>query len=267
MPACASKNVRLVALGLALASPACANSCADRDGRPALVLASAAPSVASVASSTARERVTEHGETFEIARVSFALRDVRVEVADLGRSRDIGAALVRGPGTALLAVNGGFFGERGEPLGLVISGGRRLAPFSRTMSGGVLTIDGDRADLAETESFDAAAAHAFAVQCRPRLVVKGAVNIRADDGKRAERTALCLRQAGTVLEVVLARTADGGPSLLAFAQHLATAGCEDALNLDGGPSTGMAWRDDSGIHAEDPRGAIRHAIVVRRRDP
>ncbi len=265
MPASANAAARLAALGLALGSAGCANSCVERDGRPALVVAreSAAPVRGT---SSARERVTEHGETFEVSRVSFALEAVRVDVVDLGRSRDIGAALARAQGAPLLAVNGGFFGERGEPLGLVVSSGRRLSPFSRSMSGGVLTIDGDRAALSETEAFDPTSPHAFAIQCRPRLVVGGAVNIRADDGKRAERTALCLREGGAVLDVVIARTVDGGPSLLAIAQHLASTGCEDALNLDGGPSTGIAWRDDSGIHAEDPRGAIRHAIVVRRRE-
>jgi uncharacterized protein YigE (DUF2233 family) len=133
------------------------------------------------------------------------------------------------------------------------------------MSGGVFSIDEDRASLVATEDADGGAfAPRFAVQCRPRLVVDSRVNIKGDDGKRAARTALCARESGTVVDVVVARDrADRtyGPSLFALAQHLAAAGCESALNLDGGPSTGIAWRDASGAHAERPAAGVRHALV------
>jgi hypothetical protein len=43
---------------------------------------------------------------------------------------------------------------------------------------------------------------------------------------------------------------------------LVSRGCEGALNLDGGPSTGVAWREGGKIHALAPRGPLRHAIAV-----
>jgi hypothetical protein len=39
-------------------------------------------------------------------------------------------------------------------------------------------------------------------------------------------------------------------------------GCQHALNLDGGPSTGVAWREPDGTHALAPRGPLRHAIAI-----
>jgi hypothetical protein len=86
-----------------------------------------------------------------------------------------------------------------------------------------------------------------------------------DDGQRAERTALCLRDDGRTIDVVIAKSPEGGPSLFALARYLARTGCDDALNLDGGPSTGAAWREGDSVRVEAPRGAIRHAVVVRRR--
>ena len=106
----------------------------------------------------------------------------------------------------------------------------------------------------------------FAVQCRPRLVVGSRVNIRSDDGRRAARTALCLRDAGRTIELASARdNGDGGPTLFQLAAELLAEGCEEALNLDGGPSTAWASVNDHGTVFIPPVAPVRHAIVVRRR--
>src|SRR5687768_12402185 len=97
---------------------------------------------------------------------------------------------------AELVVNGGFFDPAGKPVGLAMSGGALISRLSTTMSGGVLTSDGERARLSPTESFVLPEGARFAVQCKPRLVVDGAPNVRSDDGHRSERTALCLRDEG-----------------------------------------------------------------------
>ena len=46
---------------------------------------------------------------------------------------------------------------------------------------------------------------------------------------------------------------------------IAALGCDGALNLDGGPSTGVAYWRDGQLHHLPPRGPIRHAVVVRAR--
>jgi hypothetical protein len=114
------------------------------------------------------------------------------------------------------------------------------------------------------EGFVAPPGTDFALQARPRLVVDGGSNIRRDDGQAAERTALCLREQGRALEVIVARgeAAWKGPALALLADMLVSRGCEGALNLDGGPSTGAAWRQGGQVHALAPRGPIRHAVAV-----
>ena len=93
--------------------------------------------------------------------------------------------------------------------------------------------------------------------------------MRGDDGQRAERTALCIRDEGRTVDVVIAEPADGtrGPSLYALGQFLAEKHrCDDALNLDGGPSTGVAYRTgDAGSAPRvlPPRGPLRYAIIAR----
>jgi exopolysaccharide biosynthesis protein len=198
-------------------------------------------------------------------RWSFSLRDVSLTIEDVHMGVRLDEVLERT--SAELVVNAGFFDPAGEPLGLAVSDSRVLSPASKTMSGGVLRIDGGIGKLVATEDFELSAPIPnFAVQCRPRLVVGGRVNIRQDDGPRAARTALCLRDAGRTLEIVLGRPTSGvpEPTLYELAVSLASLGCSDALNLDGGPSTGAAFRGPTGVELLAPRRAVRQAIAVRR---
>lgn len=96
----------------------------------------------------------------------------------------------------------------------------------------------------------------------------GKAHVLRDDGRAAERTALCLRDGGRVLKVIVARgdSAGRGPTLSRFSDMLASRGCEEALNLDGGPSTGAAWRAHGEVHELEPRGPLRHAVAFTVRD-
>jgi uncharacterized protein YigE (DUF2233 family) len=229
---------------------------------PTAVTPVATPGATSAIPHATRED-SEAGESFSTERWSVALEAADIEIHDLHMTRDLADAL-RVDG-ALLAVNGGFFGVGGEPLGLAVTRGTTLSRIAPQLSGGVLVVEDGGANLAESESFDAGSHPSFAIQCRPRLVVRGVANVKRDDGQRAERTALCARDGGRTVDAVIARSPEGGPSLFALARYLARTGCEDALNLDGGPSTGAAWREGTSVHVELPRGAIRHAVVFVRR--
>jgi len=197
-------------------------------------------------------------------RRRFDLAAVELGIVDLHMSRALDQVLTTRH--AELVVNGGFFDERGEPVGLVVSAGIRLSPLKPNLSGGVMVVDRERAMLFATEDY---VDHnpRFAVQCRPRLVVRSKNNIRSDDGLRAARTALCLRAGGTTLEFVVAEEGPErpGPTLYELAAELAADGCEAALNLDGGPSTGWASNDGPQVVFIAPRAPVRHALVVTRK--
>ena len=216
--------------------------------------------------------IIESARRYPVRSWSFPLDRWELTIEDTGMTTALDAVLTKTNGD--LAVNAGFFGPDQKTVGLSMSNGVVLTRLSRTTSGGVLVSDGVTAKLFATEDFDlrdaaADAAYKFAVQCRPRLVVDKAVNIKSDDGKRAERTALCTRDGGKELAVFVVRGSDDGespgPSLFALAQHLLDAGCESALNLDGGPSTGVAFREDGGVTLLPPRSPVRQAIVVKER--
>jgi Phosphodiester glycosidase len=209
----------------------------------------------------------EAGATHIERRASFRTSAVRLTIEDFHMRTGFDEVLARQD--AALVVNGGFFDPETQPLGLAISDGRTLSPFSRGMSGGVLWTSEGIVHLTATEDYEAGAVD-FAIQCRPRLVVASRVNIHGDDGRRARRTAICVRDGGRTLEVVIAGEgrANAGPTLLELAEELVAEGCEEALNLDGGPSTGWASRlADGGVDLVPPRGPVRHVVVVRPQVP
>ena len=202
----------------------------------------------------------------DVALEVFSLRvaEARIDVVDLAMGRDLAAALAQR--SASLAVNGGYFAPSAEAEGLVIAGGHTLSPFSPTLGGGVVVVRGGRAELRDAIGFSPPNDVDFAIQARPRLVVAGAVNLHGDDGRKAERTALCMLDEGRRIEVVIAhgKTATGaGPTLTLLAEMLVSRGCEGALNLDGGPSTGAAWQGAERVEVRPPRAGIRHALTFR----
>jgi uncharacterized protein YigE (DUF2233 family) len=235
---------------------------------------SSAPSVAPPPSAspvnTARARAitpeitTAEDDDVELDVFSLRVAGTSFDVVDLGMGRDLAGALAQR--SASLAVNGGYFAPSTEAEGLVIVAGKTLSPFAPALGGGVVVVRGGRVALHDATGFSVPIDADFAIQAKPRLVVAGAVNLHGDDGRQAERTALCVRDEGRTLEVIIAhgKTATpGGPTLTLLAEMLVSRGCEGALNLDGGPSTGAAWQGAERVEVRPPRAAIRHALTFR----
>lgn len=241
-----------------------ASSAAAARGRPSFV------AVAEGLSVLADERVDADGEAHDwvVARVDLEQHRLRVRALDTATFTS-----VRDDGDLLAAVNGGFFDPQLEASGLLVSEGATLARERRGGGSGVLAIAKGRAQLvargaplpAETD---------FAVQCGPRLIEPdGAIGVRSDDGKRAARTAACIRREGRELDLVVVTSKEqlgSGPGLLQLARWLAepmaageTSGCDAALNLDGGPSTGLFVAEQPALWRE-PLGPVPFVVVVSR---
>ncbi len=216
----------------------------------------------------AGDAIVEDARRYAVRAWPFSVDRYELRVEDVSMTTALDAVLERTG--AELAVNGGFFDPSGKALGLAMSDGAVLSRLSVTASGGVLTWDGERAQLWETEKFSIPEGTKFAIQCRPRLVVDGKPNVKRDDGQRSARTALCVRDAGKTVEVLLVKSESGeisGPSLFALGGFLARRGCEGALNLDGGPSTGLAFRENGAVTLLAPLRPVRHAVTFKRRAP
>lgn len=205
----------------------------------------------------------------DLSRVSLTLS--RVPGDDLARdARSLGATV---------AFNAGFFEPDHSPSGLTVTDGVTLSPYRPQGGSGVLTVRNHLAGIFASSTLDArsftASRNTFALQCGPRIIERdGSVGIHRDDRQRAARTAVCVRDHGRTLDVVIVWSPSEpvrGPGLLHLAQWLSGAenpfgdgGCESALNLDGGPSTAL-FIDGRWMHS--PVGPTPLLVVVKPRRP
>jgi Phosphodiester glycosidase len=167
-------------------------------------------------------------------------RVVHMTVVDARRSdRKVArAATLRAEAQAYLVVNGGFFDENAEPLGLVVGDGKQMSPL-RKVDQGVFLISMGKPLIQHSRDPLPVAIDA-ALQSGPRLVVDGrALRLKPQVSRR---TSVCLPGDGTVMVIVVPSPV----SLSDLARNLARSatdgglGCWSALNLDGGPSSQLS---------------------------
>jgi uncharacterized protein YigE (DUF2233 family) len=150
------------------------------------------------------------------------------------------------------AINAGFFQESHETVGLLIVNG---VPYGTSYKdfGGMFTMRGAQPAIQWLKStpYQPDPAITQAVQAFPTLVVEGKVPQGINDnGARDRRSFVAIDRAGNVL---IGTTQTAAWSVTDLARFLAGAkilNIRSALNLDGGPSTGM-W----------VRGTVDSALV------
>ncbi|WP_395739558.1 phosphodiester glycosidase family protein [Prosthecobacter sp.] len=169
---------------------------------------------------------------------------------------------------ALAVCNGGYFHvDTLKPVGLEISGGKREDEFQKDGGWvGALMVRQGKASLVLEKEFQDAADIAEFVQCSPWLIDQGhmAPLLMQGQDQRNHRTFLLSDGAGRWGIGVCHRV-----GLRELAQILLTPGIitemkvQRALNLDGGPSSGLWCRSEDGREQfEKPGWTVRNAIVV-----
>jgi hypothetical protein len=169
------------------------------------------------------------------------------------------------PAQALLVVNGGYFEADFRPSAWLKNSGVELAPKSDTSKGGVLAVGtaGVYVGPFSGLSFEPE----LAVQSFPLVVEPGGKQgIYRDDGRRAARTIVCL--VGRALHFIVISAPRGeGPTLFESATLLRAAppqgfGCLAALNLDGGPSTGVWFAPQVPARQRPALAPVAYGIAI-----
>lgn len=161
---------------------------------------------------------------------------------------------------AVAAINGGYFDDKSQPIGLRISQGKRTSKFYPRANWGVFYIRDGKAAITHTRDYTGSPHTREALQCGPRLVVNGKVtDLKA---QWARRSGIGVNARGAVVLAVSdsAISFDDWAAIWASKSGL---NCRDALNLDGGPSTQMSVI--SRQHPVAVRGGwpVPDAILVR----
>jgi hypothetical protein len=183
-------------------------------------------------------KVTSGEIQAHLFRVDLKHTEVRVPFPHGGGPRRPVSAIVD-DAAKVVAINASFFDESDQALGLVVDRGETLSS-KRQAKWGALVVKNGRARIVAGTDVKLEDNPDAVVQGFPRLVIAGKVEHLKP--QVARRTAVCAD--GKQLLLVVTNEAEFN----AFAKFLATpessggAGCKDALNLDGGPSTQLEAR-------------------------
>ena len=177
---------------------------------------------------------------------------------------------------AQLVTNAGYFTPKYRPTGLLVSGGKMLSPFVSSggpAGSGVLVVEDATVKLLRREDIGARRFDktSLAVQAGPRLIEPDRrPGIRSDDGQHANRTFIGGDARGWLVIGVVYRAdggLGGGPSLFELQRILlkrnhGVTPIIFALNLDGGPSTGLHLRGEPKLDFAES-GVVNSALVVQ----
>ncbi len=172
-----------------------------------------------------------------------------------------------------VVANGGYFGKKNEPVTLLISGGKLLRkPFETLPYSGVFALDvKGKATVRPLKGVKPPYAGIdFAVQNSPLLVYKWKVVLRGKKkpmGRRYRRTAIGVDAKGRVVLLVADTRLNFEELAVILNTHekLGGFGLRDAVNLDGGPSSGMAVSHEKAKRHVKPGRVIPYVIMVRKR--
>lgn len=172
---------------------------------------------------------------------------------------------------AVVSFNGQFFDENFEPLGLLINNGEVISEKTKSdLMEGIIAVDENfnarlfpaNADINNIE---------FALQNGPILLDETGKNLfTGETGKIASRTALGLDKNNNLILIVLKQSIlnyDNVISLHEFGKLLENnlefkeMGLHSVLNLDGGPSSGLALKDSYFPEMEK----VQNIIIVTER--
>jgi hypothetical protein len=196
------------------------------------------------------------------SELSVDLAKIRLEIVAPGRGEQLGKLL---PDGALAVVNGGYFEADFRPSTWLKRAGVELAKKSDTSKGGVLAVGKKGVYLGPFSGLQFEPE--LAVQSFPLIVeADGSLGIHRDDGRRAARTVVCW--VGRELHfIVLAAPRGDGPTLYESAGLLQKPwpdgfGCRAALNLDGGPSSGVWFSPVVAAKQRPPAAPVAYGIAL-----
>jgi exopolysaccharide biosynthesis protein len=173
---------------------------------------------------------------------------------------------------AVGGTNGGYFQPKDlTPSGLEIALGKQTGSFIDDNSDyGSLAVSGGKGRLLWQREAGDLSRYDGLIQCSPKLVDQGRSNLGNNDANdhRAMRTFLATDGSGKwLLGVCSWIKLNELASLLATPEIFPELKIVRALNLDGGPSTGLWWKDTKGASHYDREGwHVRNIVAIHPRN-
>ncbi len=174
----------------------------------------------------------------------------------------------------ILAINAGFFEIDGKynltPSGLIISNGKMIFPVTDHGGSGVFCLKKGKPEIKWSKDTIIPNEYELAFQCGPVIVEHGGKpGIYNNNYRRLNRSAIGISDGKVVITIVVGEK-NVGLSLYELAQYLRTpkneggAGCDVALNLDGGSSTQARFMYQGFVININGLWAINSAVVAKK---
>jgi uncharacterized protein YigE (DUF2233 family) len=165
---------------------------------------------------------------------------------------------------ALIAINGGFFDKKYQPLGLRVGHGHRYTSIKPISWWGVFYTVHGKPYLTRASQYKSKIRTVdFAIQSGPRLLIKG--DIPQLKAGIAERTALGITKHNQVILLVTEHAAMSTTTLANLMKRFPLY-CEDALNLDGGSSS-QIYANVGHLRLNTPGAlGVSDAVVIKTRE-
>ena len=135
---------------------------------------------------------------------------------------------------ALLSINGGFFDQQFNPLGLRVTNKKLENPLKRISWWGIFYIKNNEARISSLSHFKYQKEIDFALQSGPRLIINQ--KIPSLKPGKDDRSALGLTTDGKLI-LLVSTNAPMSTTALAQLMKKKPLSCVDAINLDGGSSS------------------------------
>jgi len=211
-------------------------------------------------------RNLEGPQAVELKLVFFDSERCALQVVDQPANRNTLSLddAVRGS-KSLAATNGGYFTPEFTPLGLQVSQGRRTGDFEKSsLLTGVVLVRKGSPYLLWRDEYSAQSGITEVLQSGPRLVNGGAPVKGLEATKSRARTFIMTDNSGHwALGVCRSATLAALAGVLSTPKIITEFKVERALNLDGGSSTGIWWRDTSGTeHYDREHATVRNFLAV-----
>jgi len=164
-----------------------------------------------------------------------------------------------------LVINGGYYSPENQALGLLIMN-KQLFGQSYRGFGGMFAVRNRKLSLQwlKTQPYRADAAIDFALQCFPMLVTHGrVVEGIQDNGEQNRRSFVALDRSGRILFGVTQAAQWTLTDLAQYLQQASQFEIVEALNLDGGASTGLWIRGMDDARLTDSFDEVPAVITVK----
>lgn len=202
----------------------------------------------------------DSGSEAEVRLALFSRRNATLRVIDQPASDRRLAEVMTGE-KFLAGVNGGYFDPEGAPVGLLISGGKTIAPFRKArLLSGVLAVREGSVEIFRPSEFPRKRAWREAVQCGPFLLDRGKPVAGLEDTRSARRTFVFTTKDGrAAIGYCSPVTLAGLGQILAA---LAPLPVTRALNLDGGSSSAFWCRTNAETISISEYKLVRDFIAI-----